>query len=197
MSERTDSGPILGSGWMHLFATILAVLGGVLCFAWYKNPEMRSIGLIALGAGLVPWTINGYRLYRLRSALGPADLRLEDPIPLGFSGTATYFRTLNGAELASVEARLQCLEEIVRGSGKNKTRVSRVVHDEPLTPVVTPMMERIEVRVPLRIPATGPSSFRCETANTTWWVRLRLKMRGCPNTASSFQVEVAPGLAQR
>ena len=197
MGTRPDNGPVLGSGWIHMFATLTAVAGIVLAFGLWKNPDLRNIGLIALGVGLIPWLINGYRLWRVRQALGPADLDLDDRVPLGFSGTVTYSRRMQGAELRSVEARLQCEEEIVRGGGKNKTRVTKVVHDEVLTPTVTPMMERIEVRVPLKIPATGPATFWCSTAETKWWIRLRLKMSGCPNTASSFEIEVVPGLAQR
>jgi hypothetical protein len=192
---RTDNGPVLGSGWIHMFATIFAVIGIVVAFATWKNADVRNIGLIAAGVGLIPWAINLYRLWRIRQALGPADLILDDPVPLGFSGTATYSRRMNGAELRSVEARLQCEEEIERGGGKNKTRVTKIVHDEVLTPAVTPMMERIEVRVPIKIPATGPATFWCSTAQTKWWIRLRLKMSGCPNTASSFEIEVVPGLA--
>ena len=195
MGARTDNGPVLGSGWIHMLATIFAVIGIVVAFATWKNPDTRNIGLIAAGVGLIPWAINVYRLWRIRQALGPADLNLDDPVPLGFSGTATYSRRMNGAELRSVEARLQCEEEIERGGGKNKTRVTKTVHDEVLTPAVTPMMERIEVRVPIKIPATGPATFWCSTAQTKWWIRLRLKMSGCPNTASSFEIEVVPGVA--
>ena len=195
MPDRTDNGPVLGSGWIHMFATIFAVVGIVVAFLTWKNPDTRNIGLIAVGVGLIPWAINGYRLWRLRQALGPADLKLDDFVPLGFSGTATYSRRMQGAELRSVEARLQCEEEIERGGGKNKTRVTKIVHDEVLTPAVTPMMERIEVRVPIKIPPTGPPTFWCSTAQTKWWVRLRLKMGGCPNTASSFEIQVVPGVA--
>jgi len=120
----------------------------------------------------------------------------DDPVPLGFSGNATYFRPMHGAEMRSIEVRLQCEEEIVRGSGKSRKRVTKVVHDEVLTPAVTPMMERIEVRIPVRVPKDGPASFWCETAQTKWWIRLRLKMSGCPNTASSFEIRVVPGIAQ-
>jgi hypothetical protein len=197
MEARTDNGPVLGSGYIHMFATIIAIAGVVVLFVTGKNPDLRNIGLIAVVVGLIPWAINAYRFWRLRQALGPPDLKLDDPIPLGFSGNATYFRTMHGAEMRSIEVRLQCEEEIVRGGGKNKTRVTKIVHDEVLTPAITPMMERIEVRIPLKIPATGPPTFWCSTAQTKWWVRLRLKMSGCPNTASSFEIAVAPGIAQR
>jgi hypothetical protein len=196
MVERTDNGPVLGSGWMQGLALIILAMGGIVLYATFKDPQFRSIGLIAMGVALVPAAFVAYRFWRLRRALGIADLKFDDPVPLGFSGTATYFRPLRGAEVRSIEARLQCEEEIVRGGGKNKTRVKKIVHDEVLTPAMTPAMERIEVRIPLKIPATGPASFWCETAQTKWWIRLRLKMSGCPNTASSFEIEVAPGVAQ-
>jgi hypothetical protein len=197
MGERPDGGPVLGSGWIHMLATIIGVIGLIVLFVTWKNPDARRVGLIVVVVSLIPWMVNGYRLWRLRQALGAADLKLDDPIPLGFSGNATYFRTMHGAELRSIEVRLQCEEEIVRGGGKNKTSVTKIVHDEVLTPAITPMMERIDVRIPLRIPATGPATFWCSTAQTKWWIRLRLKMTGCPNTASSFEIQVAPGVLER
>lgn len=195
MEIRTDNGPVLGSGYIHMFATIIAVVGIFVAFVLWKNPSFHNLALIAAGVGLIPWAINGYRIWRLFHALGPAQLTLDDPVPLGFSGTAGYLRMMQGVEMRSIEARLQCEEEIVRGGGKNKTHVTKIVHDEVLTPSVTPRMDRIEVYIPFRIPATGPATFWCSTAETKWWIRLRLKMSGCPNTASSFEVQVAPGLA--
>ena len=197
MEDRTDYGPILGSGWIHGLSTFIAILGCIFLFATMKFPEMRPLAITVFAISVFPWAITFFRLYRLRRAIGKAALTLEDPIPLGFSGTAVYSRPLQNAEMASIEVRLQCEEEYVRGSGKNKTRVTKVIHDEVLTPVVTPMMQRIEVRIPVRIPATGPASFWCDVARTKWWLRLKLKMRGCPNTASSFEIDVAPGVFQR
>ncbi|MDQ6799315.1 MAG: hypothetical protein M3041_00595 [Acidobacteriota bacterium] len=198
MGERTDNGPVLGSGWMQTFSLFILIVGSVALFATFKDSDLRQyrqIGFIAFAVGLLPAAFVAYRFWRLRQVLGIADLKFDDRVPLGFSGTATYFRPKRGAEVRSVEVRLQCEEEIVRGGGKNKTRVTKIVHDEVLTATVTPMMERLEVRIPVRIPASGPASFYCSTAETKWWIRLRLKMSGCPNTASSFQIEVVPGLA--
>jgi hypothetical protein len=199
MGERTDNGPVLGSGWMQSMALLILVAGGVGVFATFKDPDLRQyrqIAFMTIGVGLALAAFIAYRFWRLRQVLGKADLKFDDPVPLGYSGNATYFRPMRGAELKSIEVRLQCEEEIVRGGGKNKTRVTKVVHDEVLTPTVTPMMERMEIRIPVRIPASGPPTFWCSTAQTTWRLRLRLKMRGCPNTASSFDIEVAPGIAQ-
>lgn len=197
MPERTDEGPVLGSGVIHMAATIVLLAGIVVAITFWNNPLTREIGLIVVGVCAIPWIINGFRFWRLRRALGTADLHFDDDVPLGFSGTATYTRPMRGAELRTIEARLQCEEEIVKGSGKNKTRVQKVVFDEPLTATVTPAMERLEVRMPLRIPPAGPSTMWCENANIKWWIRLRLRMTGCPNTASSFEIHVLPAVAER
>ena len=196
MTLRPDKGPILGSGLLQSVSIGLLIIGGVMFYASRSNADARPIGLAALAIGVVAVAFVSYRFWRLRKALGKADLIFDDPVPLGFSGTATYSRPMHGAEMRSIEVRLQCEEEIVRGSGKNKGRVTKIVHDEVLAAAVTPMMERIEVRVPLKIPATGPATFWCSTAETKWWVRLRLKMSGCPNTASSFEIQVVPGVAK-
>jgi hypothetical protein len=198
MSERTDNGPVLGGVWMQSLAFFILATGGMALFVAYKNPQftdVRLIGLIAIGVGIVLVAFIAYRFWRLRQVLGTADLKFDELVPLGFSGTATYSRPKRGAELRSVEVRLQCEEKIERGSGKSRTHVTKIVHDEVLTPMVTPMMERLEVRIPVKIPATGPATFWCETAETKWWIRLRLKMSGCPNTASSFEIQVVPGVA--
>jgi hypothetical protein len=197
MGIRTDNGPILGSGWIHVLAAACAVFGGMFFYSTFRQPNFRSLAIGVLAASLIPFAFDMWRLWRVRSALGRADLELDDRIPLGFRGTATYTRPLRGAEMQSIEARLQCEEEIEKGSGRNRRNVTKIVHDEQLTPTITPMMERIEVRVPVRIPEAGPASFRCDVAETRWILRLRLKMRGCPNTASSFDIDVAPGVVQR
>src|SRR5712691_5502008 len=116
MSDRTDHGPVLGSGWIHFAATIVLIVGIIFAISWWKNPPMRQAALIILGISVIPWLITIFRLVRLRRALGTADLHFDDSVPLGFSGTATYVRPLRGAELRAIEARLQCEEEIVKGS---------------------------------------------------------------------------------
>jgi hypothetical protein len=197
MSKRTDHGPIFGSGWTFLASTIVLMAGVVIAIDWWKNPLTRQAGLIALAIGMIPWLITIVRLLRLRRAVGTADLHFDDSVPLGFSGTATYVRPLRGAELLAIEARLQCEEEIVKGGGKQKSRIRKIVYDEPLTPAATPAMERMEVRIPVKIPAGGPSTMWCEEAHITWWIRLKLRMAGCPNTASSFQIHVLPAVVER
>jgi len=196
MSERFDEGPVLGAPGLQSLMVFLFVIGTIALFGTMRDPVARPFGLIAFGVGLVLVTIAGLRVWRLRRALGKADLRLEDPVPLGFSGTATYFRPLRGAELRSIEARLQCEEKIVKVSGKNRRAVRKTVYDEVLTASVVPTMERIEVRIPIKIPAAGPPTMDLTDASTTWRVRLRLEMNGCPNTASAFEIEVLPGVAR-
>ncbi len=191
-----DHGPVLGSGWIHLASTIILGLGIFLAYQWWKNPLLHQAAVIALAVGVIPWAINIFRFVRLRHALGTADLHLQDKaVPMGYSGTATYARPMRGAEVRAVEARLQCEEQVVKGkSERNKTRIQKIIYDEQLAPVLTPMMERLEARLPIRIPASGPPSLTYEEASITWWIRLRLRMTGCPNTASSFQIDVLPAV---
>lgn len=197
MSDRTDYGPVLGSGYIHLASTIVLGLGIFLAYQLWKNPLTRQIGLIILAVSVIPAAITIFRFVRLRRALGAADLHFDESVPMGFSGTATYDRPMRGAELRSIEARLQCEEEVVRGGRKQSKTIQKVVYDEPLTTAVTPAMERLEVRIPVKIPAIGPSTMWCPSAKITWWIRLKLRMAGCPNTASSFQIQVLPAVLQR
>jgi hypothetical protein len=204
MADHDDHGPVLGSGWIHLAASILLALGGVICYSlWTNAPKsydpklMREAAAIALAVGLLPWIINGYRLFRLRQSLGTADLEMKEVIPLGFSGNVVYFRPLRNAEVEQIEVRLQCEEWIVKGKGKSRRDFRQIVFTEVLTPIVTPMMEQMRVQIPVRIPKEGPPSFWADEARTEWWLRLRLRMRGCPNTESSFELEVFPAVLER
>ena len=205
MADHKDHGPVLGSGWIHLAATVLLVLGGVMAYSFWDNAaksadpaQMRRFAAIALGIGLLPWVINGYRLFRLRQSLGTADLELkEEVMPLGFSGNVVYFRPLRNAEVEKIEARLQCEEWVVKGRGKSRRDFGHIVFTEVLTPIVTPGMEQLRVQIPVRIPKEGPASFWSDEARSEWWLRLRLRMRGCPNTESSFELEVFPAVLER
>jgi hypothetical protein len=195
---KTDHGPILGSGWIHLTSTVILGLGIFFAYQWWKNPLMHRIAMITLGVAVVPWVITLYRLYRLKRALGGAEFFIEqEGVPLGYSGTATYVRPLRDAEVREIEVRLQCEESVEKGRGKNRRDVVATTYDEVITPHTTPMMEQLQVRIPFKIPATGTHSMYYEEAKVTWWIRLRLKMRGCPNTRSSFKIEVYPAVVER
>lgn len=196
-SPKGDHGPALGSGCLHLAAVALLGFGIVFTWASWSNRIMRQPALIVLAACALPSAITLFRLWRLRRALGTADLRIDDPIPLGFNGKATYLRPLREATLRQIEARLQCEEVVVKGSSRNKREIRAMIHDEALTAVTVPMMEQIQAQIPVRIPPTGPASFFEEEARVIWWIRLRLRMEGCPNTQSSFQIEVLPAVSER
>jgi hypothetical protein len=205
MTDHEDYGPVLGRWWIHLAATVLLGVSGVICYSLWDNAAkssdpklMREAAAIALAIGLLPWVINGYRLFRLRQSLGSADLELKPKvIPIGFAGNVAYVRPLRNAEVQQIEVRLQCEEWVVKGKGKSRRENSQIVFSEVLTPIVIPMMEQILVQIPLRIPKEGPASFWAEEARIEWWLRLRLRMRGCPNTESSFQIDVFPAVLER
>jgi len=130
--------------------------------------------------------------------LGTADLEMKDEfIPLGFSGSVAYVRPLRNVEVQQIEVRLQCEEWIVKGRGKSRRDFRQIVFTEVLTPIVTPAMEQLRVQIPVRIPKEGPASFWSDEARSEWWLRLRLRMRGCPNTESSFELEVFPAVLER
>lgn len=191
-----DEGPILGSGWIHFSSTIFLA---VCWFAGFKLLKSDPrLGGALLVAGAIPAAITILQLVRLRRSLGTAELQLkEEPLPLGWSGSVTYVRPLRGATVQSIEARLQCEERATKGHGKHKKDWTEIVLDEPLTPQSAPMLEQLRVQIPLRIPPTAPPSMWESEAQIVWWVRLRLRMSGCPNTRSSFRVEIAPAVVER
>jgi hypothetical protein len=198
----TDQGPVLGHGWMQVISVVLLVFGAIFAFAAWDSgdssgaAELRRLALIVLGVGAIPFTITIIQVVRLFRAIGRAELILPHHyLPLGFRGNLTYRRPLRrGARVEQIEARLQCQESVVKGSGKHKSVRRAIVYDEPITPVAVPSLDELRLQMPLRIPETGPASFDMAEATITWWVRLRLRMQGCPNTRSSFELDIWPGV---
>jgi len=191
-----DEGPILGSGWIHMFSTLLLIVSWFFGFKLLRG-DPRLAGVLLIG-GAIPAAITILQFMRLRRSLGRAELQLKDAVvPLGWSGSVTYVRPLRGATVRSIEARLQCEERAAKGSAKQRKEWSEIVLDEPLTPQSSPMLEQLRVQIPLRIPPTAPPSLYESDAQIVWWVRLRLRMSGCPNTRSSFRVQVIPAVVER
>ncbi len=188
----TDEGPVLGPGWLHFTSTMILIFGVVFAVKFWREEPRAS--RIVLAGSLIPGAMTVIQVIRLKRSLGTAELSVNEVIPLGWSGTAVYLRPLRGATVGGIEARLQCDEIVVKGRGNKKKERRAVVLDQPLTPVATPMMEQLRLQIPLRIPATGPPSIDVRDARTEWWVRLRLRMEGCPNTRSSFCIAVLPAV---
>jgi hypothetical protein len=202
----SDSGPVLGPGWWYLIV-IIFLAGGAFGY-WIIFSDLTAVPEDAAGQriaaavlliGLLPLVFTIVQAVRLFRRLGRAKLYLPHTVfPMGFSGTVTYLRPLRGgAAIEAIEVRLQCEEVLEKGSGKNKRTYKKVVYDEPITPVTMPMMDLMRVQIPVRIPETGPPSLDQYRAQINWWLRLRLKMQGCPNTRSSFEVEVHPAVVKR
>ena len=189
----TDEGPVLGAGWLQGLAFLLLISGIVMAVVLWRGPD-RRVGIILLVVLAIPFMLTILQVLRLRKIIGTAQLFLKhDTLPLGFPVTATYVRPLRGgATVRSIEVRLQCQEELTKGSGKSKKTYTQVVFDQPITPVNTPMSTQMLVQIPIRIPEQGPPSLFRGRAEIQWWVRIRLVMDGCPNTRSSFQLNVLP-----
>ena len=196
MNEIQDEGPVLGSGLIPMIASIVLLVG---LFVGYKAYAVdHNIGAAIMIGATLPAAIVAWQFIRLRRALGTATLHMnEELIPLGWSGTVTYTRPLQGATLRSIEAWLQCEEHVERGSGRSHREWRQVVIDQPLSPRAEPSLEHLRVQIPLKIPASGPPTFTTSDNEINWWVRLRLTMDGCPNTRSSFKLSVMPAVVER
>ncbi len=192
-----DEGPVFGNGWLQI-ASLLVLVAGLIVGFQLMDTDARTGWLIIIGS-TIPAAIVGFLVWRLFRKIGRAELLMkEHAVPMGWSGSATYLRPLRGgAALRAVEARLQCEEYVERGKGKNKREWREVVIDQPLSAQPAPMLEQLRVTVPITIPASGPPSLDYVETRITWWVRLRLEMDGCPNTRSSFQIEVRPAVVSR
>lgn len=197
--SRSDEGPIAGSGGWYLAAFLLFAFGCVFAWGAFNREDFRNTALIVAGVCALPFAFLIFRAIRVLQKIGRAVLTTPDEsLALGHPTTATYARPLrNGVTLESLQARLQCEEHLTRGSGKSKKTFIKVVYDEELKTVTTPMMNELRVQVPIRIPESGPPSFSDNGAEIRWMVRMRLAMRGCSNTRSSFRLEVLPVVVKR
>jgi len=196
MNELSDEGPVLGSVRIPMLAAVLLLVGLFLGFAVRKVD--RNLGAAIMAGSALPAALVGIQLWRLFRALGRARLEMkENVVPLGWSGTVNYIRPLRGATVRSIEVRLQCEERVQRSSGKNRREWREVVVDEPLSAQPFPAMEQLHLQIPIRIPAGGPPTFYYTDNEINWWVRLHLRMDGCPNTRSSFKILVMPAVVGR
>jgi hypothetical protein len=192
MNEISDEGPILPL-WLPLAASVVLLVGLFLGYKVTKDDPRIGVGIMA--GSVIPAAITALQFIRLRRALGTATLQMRDElVPLGWSGTVTYVRPLNGATVQSIEARLQCEEHVEKGRGRGRRVWRRVVVDEPLSPQTAPYATQLQVQIPIKIPAAGPPTFHYTDNEINWWVRLHLKMEGCPNTRSSFKLSVMPAV---
>lgn len=197
--SRSDEGPILGAGGWHFATVILFAVSVGIAAAMWKDPEARRVGIGIVAVCAVPLAFTIFRLTRLLRRIGRAQLLTPyESLALGYPTTATYVRPLRGgASVESIEARLQCEEHLTKGSGKNKRTLTEIVHDEELKPVTTPMLNELRLQIPFRIPEKGPPSIDDKGAKIKWMIRLRLRMRDCPNTRSSFDLNVLPAVVKR
>ena len=194
MNEVSDEGPILPL-WMFLTAAVLLLVGLFIGFKLFQ--EDSRVGMIVMGASLVPVAIVAVQFMRVRRALGVAVLEMRDEVvPLGWSGTVSYARPLRGANVRALDARLQCEEYVTKGSGRTRKEWRKVVVDEPLAPLSVPAMEQLRVQLAVKIPLSGPPTFHYTDNEINWFVRLRLEMDGCPDTRSSFRIVVMPAVVE-
>ncbi len=199
-----DEGPVVGPGWWlgAVSAVFIAglILIGVLLLDKKVGPVERQQGAIVIFAIFsVPFALTMVQVVRIRKKIGKATLSLPyAPLSLGFSHSATYQRPLRGgAAIRQIDARLQCVETLVKGKGNTQRTFTAIAYDEPATNVITPMMEQMDVQVTFRIPEAGPATLDESGITIRWMLRLKLTMDGCPNTRSSFEVTVMPVVVKR
>lgn len=199
--SHPDQGPIFGGGGWYVAAFVFMILAGFIGngLRSQTEPVLHNAGIIVMVIAVLPVAFAIVQVVRLFRAIGRAQLTTPDEsLALGLATTATYVRPLRGgAALESVEARLQCEEEVTVGSGKNKRTLHAIVRDEELKPVPTPMPNELRMQIPVRIPENAPPSLYAHGAELRWLIRLKLKMRGCPDTRSSFVLQVLPAVVKR
>jgi hypothetical protein len=190
-TNTKDLGATAASSGVYIAASLLLFFGIALACNFAGDPQRWRVGVVILAVCTLPFVIIFLRRTWLRRALGRAELHLDARIQPGFSGTARYVRPLRGAELKSVEVRLSCEERVTQHfTSRLWLSKNRVLYEETIKPQVTPSADRIDIRIPLRMPPTASRSMSTDDTNVIWWLRLRLQMSGCPDTTSAFAIEV-------
>ena len=197
--SRSDDGPIAGNPIWYSLTFALVVFGVLFAMGTRNYENFRQLGITVAIACAIPFALMILRVVRLLQKIGRATLTTpHEYVPLGFTTTATYARPMReGVAAEAIEARLQCEERVTVGSGKNRRTVTTVVHDEELKPVVTPAMNELRVQIPIRVAENLPPTIWDKVAEVRWVVRMRLRMRGCSNTRSSFKIDVLPVVVKR
>jgi hypothetical protein len=199
-----DEGAVVGPAWW--FSTVIAcfLVGLVMTIIILADRAIepairyRNAGWL-FAIVTIPFALTMVQVFRLRRALGEATLLLPHPsLPLGFSGSAIYERPMrNGARVREIHARVQCLEQLVKGRGRTERAFKATALDEPATTVITAETGEMDVTVTFRIPETGPATFDEDGMTLRWVLRLELLMEGCPNTQSLFELKVLPAVVRR
>lgn len=192
----SDEGPVLGStAWP--FGSAMILFGAILIVILYKDsfgPDgLRKMALIVVAAS-IPLLLVVFQFVRLRRAMGTAELIVDSWITLlGQKQTAVYRRPLRGgASVEKIEVTLECQESVTHGSGKSRSTKTEIVSRREITPTVLRVPEQLHVQIPLLIDRAGPPSIDIPDHRVEWWLRLSLRMNGCPSTRSSFEIQVPP-----
>jgi hypothetical protein len=199
--SRPDEGPIGADGGWFLAACILFIVAAAAAYAGrpYTPAEFRTPIIATVIACALPLALLIGRSLQVLNKIGRAELTTPfESVARGVPVTAVYKRPMRGnAALEAVEANLQLEERVTRKSGKNRKTFTSIVLNESLAPVVRSTPDQLRIDIPIRIPDAGPPTINVDDVEVRWFVRMRLRMRGCPGTRSSFELNVAPGVVKR
>jgi len=199
--SRSDQGPIAGSGTWYFLAFLLGFIATSAAIGMWDHVEPDRHVLLVAGPLLcaIPFAFLTFRAIQVLRKIGRAELTTPfESLALGLPVTAVYTRPIKGdATLESVEASLQLQETVTKGSGKNKKTFTAIAQEEKLAPVTRSSPNQIRIELPIRIPETGPPTAMVDGVELQWVVRMRLRMRGCPHTQSSFELNVLPAVVKR
>lgn len=191
-----DAGPVLGSTALPFWSAMI-LFGAILIVILYKDSlgadGARRILLILLAAS-IPLLLVLVQLVRLRRAMGTAELLVDSWVTLmGQKQTVIYRRPLRGdASVDKLEVSLECQESVTHGKGRSRRTTTAVVTRRQITPTVLRVPQQLLVQIPLQFDRSGPPSIDIPDHRVEWWLRLSLKMSGCPSTRSSFEIQVPP-----
>ena len=199
--SRSDQGPIAGGGTWYFLAFMLLLLATVAAFAMWDHvtPDRHLMLVVVPVLCAIPFAFLVSRATQVLRKIGRAELTTPyESLALGLPVTAIYTRPIKGdATLESVEAWLRLEEKVTRGSGKNKKTFTAIAQEQTLTPVTKASPTQIRIDLPIRIPDAGPPTALVDGVELQWMLHMRLRMRGCPHTRSSFELNVLPAVVKR
>lgn len=151
--------------------------------------------VLGIVVGIARTVLRRRKLGEVRLAIEPAIAGPGDEIRITLAGQPPSALQLNRATV-----RLRGQEEVVRGSGTNKSTYRHDLHDETLEIGMSrPLAARIPFQIEgtLRIPESAPPSFGASSNELKWWVDVDMDIARCPDWSEKKTLVVAPGIVAR
>lgn len=207
MAHGSETARRMGVGCMMLFFLPFLLVGLATLFAWFGHQAgtvevegdawvMLIVGPVFTLVGAIPLFVLGFR-WLARRKVGDVDVQLssgqvrrgeELRVKLRFEPRSDFM-------INEVVLRLLAQEEVVRGSGSNKTTYRHEAHVDRRVPIDAQAcrpFDPVSCEVAFPIPDDAPPTFGAPSNRLHWELEARIDIPGWPDWTREFVVQVDP-----